>query len=112
MNPLFISKIFSDGDTIKMLSESYNRPISVHELSIKFDIPIAGCYRRIRELERAGLVECVDTCISPKGKKVKLYQSDVKNGFITFFNGELRVKFYKNQDMNEKIEGEYRIINS
>ena len=111
MDPLFISKIFSDGDTIKMLSEAHKRPISVHELSIKFDIPIAGCYRRIRELEKAGLVKWVDTCISAKGKKVKLYHSDIRNGFITFFNGELKVKFFLETGYDNKLEGEFRILN-
>jgi len=68
-------------------------PHSAQEISAEFGIPIAACYRRIKELERVGLVECCERRLSRQGKRISYYISLLKNAYVFFENGKLRVKF-------------------
>ena len=61
-------------------------------MSLKFDIPIAACYRRIRELEMTGMLQCAERILSSKGKRVKLYRSQVKGVYLFYESGKLRVR--------------------
>ena len=102
MNPLKALRFFADEDTIKIIAECYFGPRSVKELSLKNDIPIAGCYRRVRALESAGLLKCVEKRISDKGKIVKIYRSDVKSAYITFHRGNMKLNFVLESDSEEE----------
>jgi predicted transcriptional regulator len=67
-------------------------PKSVNELSEKLGIPIAACYRRIRSLESAGLLYCVDRGLTQKGKRVCLYKAKIRNGTIVLEKNKVRVR--------------------
>ncbi len=86
------SKLLSDIYSIKILSSTYNRPRSAQELSLKFDIPIASCYRRIHELEKAGLMCCTSRVLTNKGKRLRLYQSQVNGIYLYFQYDKVKVK--------------------
>ncbi|MFO8050144.1 MAG: ArsR family transcriptional regulator [Thermoplasmatota archaeon] len=90
MNPLAVTKLLSDEYTIKILTATFKMPRSANYLSIKFDIPIAACYRRIRELERMDLLNLTEKILTPRGKRVSLYQSNLKCAYLTFENGKLK----------------------
>lgn len=81
-----------DEYNIKILAASFKIPKSAQELSTKFDIPIAACYRRIHELEESRLLECTERILNRNGKRVKLYQSKVKGLYLYYENGKLRVR--------------------
>jgi len=68
-------------------------PRSAQEIAEKFGIPIAACYRRIRDLQKVGLIECKERRLSQQGKRVSYYLSTVKNAYVFFENGRLKVKF-------------------
>ena len=102
MNPLKALKFFADGDTVKIIAQCYQTPMSVKELSIKYDIPIAGCYRRVRALERSGLIKCVEERLSDKGKIVKIYRSSMKSAYITFSQGNMKLNFLMDDDAPEE----------
>ena len=110
MDPLKLSKLFADKYTTKILAEALDGAVSTQELSIKFDIPIAGCYRRIKELEKNGLLKCVATEISSKGKKVRLYRSLVKSAYISYKNGELAVKLKMVDEELEPITSQWEVV--
>ncbi|MGA1822440.1 MAG: transcriptional regulator [Thermoplasmatota archaeon] len=90
MNPLAITKLLSDEYTVKILTATFSMPRSANYLSVKFDIPIAACYRRIRELEKMGLLAITEKVLTPRGKRVSLYQSNLKSAYLTFENGRLK----------------------
>ena len=92
MNPLKVSKLLADEYNVKILAATFKDSKSAQELSLKFDIPIAACYRRIRELEMTGMIECSERILSQKGKRVKLYRSQVKGVYLFYESGKLRVK--------------------
>jgi len=56
MQPLELSQSVMDEYSARILLGTFERAASAHELSRRFAIPIAACYRRIKELEGMGLV--------------------------------------------------------
>lgn len=93
MNPLQASQLLTDEYSAKILLATYKRRISAQEISQRYGIPIAACYRKIRTLEEAGLIQCVDRILTQKGKRKNLYTSCLKNAYIFFENGRLRARF-------------------
>ncbi len=94
MNPLEASQLLTDEYSAKILLATYKRKISAQEISGRYGIPIAACYRKIRILEDAGLIECVDRILTQKGKRKNLYTSKLKNAYIFFESGRLRARFH------------------
>ena len=92
IDPIRLSKLISDEYNIRILAASHKIPKSAQELSIKFNIPIAACYRRIHDLEESKLIECKERILNRNGKRVKLYQSLVKGLYLFYENGKLRVR--------------------
>ncbi|MEM0448245.1 MAG: winged helix-turn-helix domain-containing protein [Methanomassiliicoccales archaeon] len=92
MQALETSSLLTEEYSIKVLVATMGLPKSVNELSEKLGIPIAACYRRIRSLEKAGLLYCVDRGLTQKGKRVSLYKAKIKNGMILLEKNKVRVK--------------------
>lgn len=87
------SKLLANKHVIQILSATIHTPKSAQDLSEELDISIAACYRKIRELESLGLLKCTKKILTKDGKRIRLYQSQVKGAFIFFENGRLKVKF-------------------
>jgi DNA-binding Lrp family transcriptional regulator len=92
MDPFKASGFISDKYAGKILAATYNTPKSAKELSKRYNIPIAACYRRIRELERLGLLVVAGVVYDSRGKGTKLYQSQL-NGAYVYLSGE-RIKVH------------------
>lgn len=94
VNPLEASQLLTDEYAAKILLATFKRKLSAQEISKRYGIPIAACYRKIRVLEGIGLLECVDRVLTQKGKRKKLYTSRLKNAYIFFEKGKLRARFH------------------
>ena len=92
MQALETSSLLTEEYSIKVLVALMGLPKSVNELSEKLGIPIAACYRRIRSLEKAGLLYCVDRGLTQKGKRVCLYKARIRNGMIILEKNKVRVR--------------------
>ena len=107
MNAIDASKILADEYSAKILVATYKKPKGALELSRRFGIPIAACYRRIHLLEKFGLLMCVDKVLTQKGKRIKMYLSQLKNAYIFFEKGKLRVRFELKTGTVEDFGGEW-----
>jgi predicted transcriptional regulator len=87
------SRLLTDEYAVKILVATVRSSRSAQEISEQFGIPIAACYRRIRDLELAGLIICTDRRLSRQGKRVAFYTSRVKTATLQFDNGKLKVRF-------------------
>ncbi|MBC7107649.1 MAG: winged helix-turn-helix transcriptional regulator [Methanomassiliicoccales archaeon] len=85
--------MLTDEYAVKILVATTRKPRSAQEISQKYGIPIAACYRRIRDLQSVGLLECKERKLSQQGKRISYYLSTLKNAYLFFENGKLRVKF-------------------
>lgn len=59
-----------------------DEPVSAQELSEELDVPIATCYRRIEELESAGLLACEGRQTSDRGRRTKVYRRTVDGAVL------------------------------
>jgi predicted ArsR family transcriptional regulator len=85
--------LLTDEYSVKILVATVRVPRSAQDIALKFGIPIAACYRRIKDLESAGLLICQERRLSQQGKRVSLYLSTLRNAYVFFEDGHLRVKF-------------------
>lgn len=99
-----------DTYAAKILVACARKPKHALELSKRLDIPIAACYRRIHVLEKAGLLRAVDRALTQQGKRIMLYQSMLKNAYIFFEGGKLRVRFQMVTGHVEDFGGEWKEI--
>jgi len=88
-----ISRLLTDEYAERILVATQAQPRSVQEISDRYDIPIAACYRKIHELEEAGFLKCARVVTTPKGKAMKLYQSNLVRANLVYEGGAFKVMF-------------------
>ena len=93
MDMLRASQLLTDEYSVKILTATVRQARSAQDIANRFGIPIAACYRRIKDLEAAGLLVCQERRLSQQGKRVSYYISMLKNAYVFFEDGHLRVKF-------------------
>lgn len=112
MDPLEASRLITDEYSAKILVATYKKAKSAIELSREYGIPIAACYRRIHALEKAGLLSCVERALTQKGKRISLYMSQLRNAYIFFENGKLRVRFQLASGVTQDFGGDWKALES
>ena len=105
LNPVEAAKIITDETSAKILAATYRKPMSAIELSQRYDIPIAACYRRIHLLEELGVLRAVKRVLTQKGKRITIYRSALKNAYIFFEDGQLKVRFQMANGITEDFGG-------
>jgi len=88
-----VSRLLADDYSQKILASTYTSPMSAQRLSKICQIPIAACYRRIHELEGAGLLGVDREKEVYKGRKVRLYKCKLRSATIKFLNGRFVVRY-------------------
>ena len=88
-----VSRLLADDYSQKILVSTFASPMSAQKLSKICQIPIAACYRRIHELEGAGLLGVDREKEVYKGRKVRLYKCKLRSATIKFNNGRFAVKY-------------------
>jgi hypothetical protein len=86
-----ISKLIMDDVNMRILSATAFESLSARDLAYMFSIPLVSCYRKINELESAGLLKCVDKPLKANGKRVRKYKSQLIKVVLTFERGKLRI---------------------
>lgn len=90
MQALETSQLITEEYSAKILLATMGKPKTAFELSEKLGIPIAACYRKIKLLEQAGMINCVERRLTQAGKRISLYKSKVKNAQIIVERNKLR----------------------
>src|SRR2546426_12542840 len=88
-----VSRLLTDEYAERILVATQSISRSVQEISDKYDIPIAACYRKIHEPEEAGFLNVAEIVTTPKGKTMKLYRSLLKSAMLVYQEGIFKVKF-------------------
>lgn len=110
MDPIEASRLIMDTYAAKILVACARKPKHALELSRRLGIPIAATYRRIHVLAKAGLLKEVEKALTQQGKRIALYQSLLRNAYIFFENGRLRVRFQMVTGQVEDFGGEWKEI--
>ena len=110
MDALEATQLITDEYAVKILVATFKKPRSAQDLSRLYDIPIAACYRRIHSLEKAGLIMSVDRVLTRKGKRMHIYQSQLRNAYIFFERGKVRVRFQMATGVTNDFGGEWKVM--
>lgn len=92
MDDLDIAQILMDEYNMKILAATSHKPKGARELAFLFDIPMASCYRKIKELLGAGLLSIESTELSADGKRYSVYKSQIDTVTLVYERGQLRMK--------------------
>ncbi|HEY7587224.1 MAG TPA: helix-turn-helix domain-containing protein [Thermoplasmata archaeon] len=92
MRPLEVSQTVMDEYSARILLGTTERAASALDLSHRFGIPIAACYRRIRQLEEMGLVYCERALPSRNGKGLQLFRSRLRSLRLVLEEGTLKAR--------------------
>ena len=87
------TKFVSDIDVEKILLGTYEREMTVRDLSEAYGIPIATCYRKVRALEDTGLLAEAKAYMGMDGKIVKFYRANMEQAFVFYEDGKAKVRF-------------------
>ncbi len=93
MQALEVSQTVMDPYSARILLGTWERPASALDLSRRFGIPIAACYRRIRQLEAMGLVYCEKALPSRNGKGLQLFRCRLRSVRVSLEEGRLKASF-------------------
>src|SRR5437870_3358988 len=92
MEAFRVTQTIMDEYCARILLGTFDHPVSAIELGRRFGIPIAACYRRIKELEVMGLVYCERAEPSRNGRGLQLYRSRLRSVQIAIEDGKLRAR--------------------
>ncbi len=98
MDILETSKILSDENALKIIAATQKAPCTAQELSEELKTPLAGTYKKIKELEQNGFIAPLDRKLTSYGKRVTRYTSRVRGFFVEFYNNELRITLEMDHD--------------
>jgi len=77
---------------MKILAATSHKARSARELAFMFDIPLASCYRKLRELAAADLIKLESTELTVDGKRFKTYRSQIDCVTLVYERGKVRMK--------------------
>lgn len=89
---LSIAQILTDEYNMNILAATSYKARSARELAFMFDIPLASCYRKLRELESASLIDQEGSELTMDGKRYKTYRSKIGSISLVYEKGILRMK--------------------
>src|SRR2546430_16766203 len=92
MEPLQLSQTVMDEYSARILMGTFEQSVSALELSRRFGIPIAACYRRTKEVGGLGLVYCAREVASPNGKGLQLFRSRLTSVPGSLADGQLSAR--------------------
>ncbi len=95
----------------ELLANQYSRTIisltsmkecSASQLSQELGIPLATVYRKLKQMESAGLIRHVKTIINLSGNEEKYYRCAIQEATVHIHNGLLSIDL-KKEDQSDKI---------
>src|SRR2546426_10904237 len=92
MEALRLTQTIMDEYSARILLGTFDRPASAIELGRRFGIPIAACYRRLKELEGLGLVYRERAEPSRDGRGLQLYRARLRSVPIAIEDWKLRTR--------------------
>ncbi len=78
-----------DDHALRILIALHQETLTAQEISQRYKIPIAPCYRRIRRLVSLGLISEAGFVTEGRRRPAHLYKSEVDRFTITYGSGEM-----------------------
>ncbi len=99
----------ADPESARILAATAFQPRSAMEIVKEEDLPQSSTYRRLHELEEAGLIVVAKTILKPDGKTYQMYKATFSEVRVHFRGRELVVEAEPNSDV---VERAFRLFHS
>ena len=109
-DPIKISNLITDRYALEILMYTYKKPKSIQNISSTFGIPIAMCYRRVRQLEKLGFLRCVGKKLNGGRRWYKLYQSQIVSAHIFLEKGKFRARVQLSSGIVDDFGGSWSLV--
>jgi len=109
-DPVSVLDCLGDEYSVRILSALTEREMSAKGISDELDIPIATVYRRIEELDEAGLIEYEGKALTQEDKRVKVYRSYIDELRVFFEPDEPQVEMKKYSEAQRSIDEAWKRI--
>lgn len=86
------SRLLTDRYASRILAATWDRTVTVRQLRRELGIPASACYRRLRVLERLGLVVRLPGPRARNGRQRGFYRSTVRSAAIVLERGRLKAR--------------------
>ncbi len=96
-------ELLTDEYAKEILAGCYQEPMSAQHISWKYNIPIAATYRRLKELEKADLIEEADEKEGSNNKAAK-YKTALERAELIFEDGHFTIRMKLGE---EKIDSKF-----
>jgi len=98
-----ILSALGDESSRKILTSAIARGKTVEEISAEQNLPLSTCYRRMRNLQKGGLMILERTVVTQAGKRYAVYRTSFSRAAISFNGGEIAVELTPNMDVIDKL---------
>jgi len=85
--------LLMDSDIENILLGTYRGDMSAYEISENYGIPIATCFKKVKQLKKMGLLEVSRIEHSSGYKKIEYYSANLENAYVYYDSGRLKVRF-------------------
>jgi DNA-binding transcriptional ArsR family regulator len=102
-------KALADPESASILAATATGPRSAQEIVKGGDLPQSSTYRRLHELQDAGLIVVAKTVLKSDGKSYQMYKATFREVRVAFRGGELLVEGEPNSDV---VERAFRLFHS
>ena len=109
-DPVSVLDCLGDEYSVRILSALTEREMSAKGISEELDIPIATVYRRIEDLDEAGLIEYEGKALTQDDKRVKVYRSYIDELRVFFEPDEPQVELKKYSEAQKSIDEAWKRI--
>ncbi len=92
-SPEAVRTLLRDPDMRFILAGTFLSARSVRELSDRYGIPLATCYRKAKSLQGAGLLRAERTVVRSNGRPVTLLRAFLPNAEISWDLGRVLLTF-------------------
>ena len=92
MNAVEMVEILGDRYSVIILTATNRKPQTVLELSARYGIPVAVCYRRVKILLKHGFMMRDERILTQEGRRIWRYLSNVNLLNIYFGDGKLMAR--------------------
>ena len=92
IDELTIAQLLTDNYCLKIVSAASSKTMSVKDMAFTYFIPFATCYKKVAELEAAGLIRQEGKVLERNGKKHAVYRSTLKNLEVQYKGNTILLK--------------------
>lgn len=101
-NETEIIEYLADRCSRDILGLTSKKEYSAFELSDGLNVPLSTIYRKLKLLERSGLIQHVKTVVNLAGNEEKYYRCIIREATVSFTGGKLSVNL-KKEDLSDKF---------